>query len=200
MNTFKPRSIYISGPMTGLPQYNYPAFFEVENILKSKYKFNKNLVILNPARIDDGSEYKFNHSRAYYIRKSIEMLLKATDIYVLKGWQDSEGAKLEIAIAKELKLRFIKEPVDDIYDDDIFELAKKLVTNDRLQQYGHPSKNFKDIGRIWGAILQIDDISASKVALMMAGLKLARESFLPKKDNRVDAVGYLHIADMLDRV
>jgi hypothetical protein len=184
--------IYISGPMTGYPEYNYPAFFEAESHLAFELS---DVNILNPARIDDGEEQKFQHERIYYIRKSIELLLEATHIFVLPGWEKSEGAKLEIAIAKELGLKFLGNPVD--VDDDIFEIAKNLVAGDRQKQYGPPAQNLMDIGRIWGALLQIDDISPTMVALMMTGLKLAREAHAPKKDNLVDAIGYIHIVDLL---
>jgi hypothetical protein len=186
--------IYISGPMTGFPDYNYPAFFEAESRLQFLLQ---NATVLNPARIDDNEEVKFQHDRIYYIRKSIELILEATHVYVLPGWEKSEGAKLEIAIGKELGLTFIGENVDVVEEENIFELAQKLVSTDRRKQYGPPDQHLKDVGRIWGAILQIEDISPTKVALMMTGLKLARESFAPKKDNRVDAIGYIHIADIL---
>ncbi len=208
--------IYISGPMTGYPDYNYPAFFKAEENLKKEYSYilnYPNIKILNPARIDDDESEKFTKKRSYYMLKSIEMLLDATHIFVLPEWNRSKGAKLEIALANEFNLGFLGTPIsyyeiesiigeiDSTHDEsNIFDIAKKLVSNDRQKQYGPPEQHLTDVGRIWGALLQIEDISPQKVALMMTGLKLARETFCPKKDNRVDAIGYLYITDLLEEI
>lgn len=56
---------------------------------------------------------------------------------------------------------------------------------------------------MWGAILtgalsmDIPDIDAHTVALMMVALKISRESRIPKRDNRVDMAGYAETADMV---
>ena len=191
--------IYISGPMTGLPEYNYPAFFECERMLKEKFPL---AIILNPARIDDGLVYKYSNTREHYIRKSVEMVLQATDMFMLPGWENSAGAKLEALIAKEVGLTFygsVKSPDSTTNNKlSIIEEAKQITDHDRQIQYGNPKDHFTDVGRIWGSILRIDDIPPAKVGLMMVGLKLAREAFKPKYDNRLDAIGYTLLVDKLE--
>jgi hypothetical protein len=96
--------VYISGPMTGYPDANYPAFHEAERHLRSI-----GCRVLNPARHFDGS---LGLTRETYMRKDVEELLKATMLYMLEGWEESEGASLEHEIAKELGLAIVyQEPV-----------------------------------------------------------------------------------------
>lgn len=44
----------------------------------------------------------------------------------------------------------------------------------REAQYGDALENFEKIGRVWAALLDIDDIPAYQVALMMDALKTVR--------------------------
>jgi len=75
-------------------------------------------------------------------------------------------------------------------DETIATEAVSLVSGDRQKAYGHPSKNFEDIARLWSVILGIE-VTPGQVGLCMVQVKLAREVFVPKRDNLVDAVGYI---------
>ncbi len=75
-------------------------------------------------------------------------------------------------------------------DETIATEAVSLVTGERQKTYGHPSKNFEDTARLWSVVLGIE-VTPQQVALCMVQLKLAREVFSPKRDNLVDAIGYL---------
>ena len=44
----------------------------------------------------------------------------------------------------------------------------------REAQYGDALENFEKSGRVWAALLEIDDIPAYQVALMMDALKTVR--------------------------
>lgn len=86
----------------------------------------------------------------------------------------------------------------------ILEEAKELVYGDREKAYGHPIIDFTATAHIWTGLLlnKLDTgkaISAKDVALCMAGLKLSRESRNPRRDNRVDAIGYVITADRVER-
>lgn len=86
------------------------------------------------------------------------------------------------------------EPVEDE--------AKELVFGDRQDDYGHPRASFTRIAMMWTALLQdkLDDgefVSPEDVARLMGALKLARDVGSPKRDNRVDAIGYLINLDRL---
>jgi hypothetical protein len=195
-------TIYISGKMQGIPGFNYPAFFAMEEYMQKNWPYttDKLLFIHNPARIDELNNLDPNnriYSREWYLTKAVEMLLKCSTIVMLDGWEESAGARLEFDIAKELKMTILDQRLEP-YKFDILEEASRLVNGPRQQSYGHPKDNFTDIGRIWGALLQIDDIPPAKVALMMAGLKLAREIYKPSLDSKVDCIGYILAKHMVE--
>lgn len=88
--------LYVAGPMTGLPEFNYPAFFEAEEaLIAAGYD------VLNPARTEgrDGCE-----SWLDFMRASLRDISHADAIATLPGWSDSKGACLEVQIAHGLQL------------------------------------------------------------------------------------------------
>ena len=90
----KPK-LYISGPMTGIQDFNFPAFFAAEEELKKSY------YVFNPANNPEMENY------TDYLRKDIEYLIQCQVIYMLKGWKKSVGASLEHRIAKVLGFEII---------------------------------------------------------------------------------------------
>jgi len=90
--------VYVSGPMTGLPNLNFPAFHKAAASLRaSGYE------VVNPAELDesDGVDLPW----ADYLRRDIRYLLDCTHIALLPGWENSRGARLEKHIADELGMR-----------------------------------------------------------------------------------------------
>ena len=92
--------VYIAGPMTGLPQFNRPAFHQAALNLS----FEKH-VPLNPAILPDGL------TEADYMAVGLTMLQRADAIYLLTGWQFSAGARAEHALALKLGLEVIEQRV-----------------------------------------------------------------------------------------
>src|SRR5471032_2720865 len=90
--------VYIAGPMTGLPQFNRPAFLQAALNLS----FEKH-VPLNPAILPDGL------TEADYMAVGLAMLQRAEAIYLLPGWQNSAGARAEHALAVKLGLHIREE-------------------------------------------------------------------------------------------
>lgn len=87
---------YISGPMTGLEDNNYPAFHNAAAILRKS-----GLLILNPAEnyggvIVDGIEW-----RKYYMKVDIYHVLQSELLVVLGRWFESKGARTEVQVAFE---------------------------------------------------------------------------------------------------
>lgn len=83
--------IYIAGPMTGLPDYNRPAFNAEAQRLQAIGH-----VPLNPALFPDGLE---QHE---YMALCIEMVKMADQLLMLPGWERSAGAFAEHALAIKL--------------------------------------------------------------------------------------------------
>ena len=68
------------------------------------------------------------------------------------------------------------------------------ILEDRQEKYGDAADNFALIGRLWGAILHTDDISAEEVAVMMIALKSVRILKNPTyADSWDDIVGYVTV-------
>ncbi|WP_182310687.1 DUF4406 domain-containing protein [Aeromonas media] len=85
------QKVYIAGPMSGLPEFNRPAFFTMAERVKAK-----GFIALNPAILPDGL------TQPEYMAICIEMVKMADRILLLPGWQKSDGAKAEYALARKL--------------------------------------------------------------------------------------------------
>lgn len=86
--------VYISGPMTGLPDYNYPAFNACAEHLRALGHEP-----INPARPgEDGWDW------VAFMRRALCDLSEADGIYMLPGWLNSRGACIEERIARDLDL------------------------------------------------------------------------------------------------
>jgi len=87
-------TVYLSGPMSGLPDYNRSEFHKyAEEYRRRGYH------VINPAEVD----IENNRSYEYYIRKTLGTFSSDVNIarvYFLPGWKDSKGARLEFHLAK----------------------------------------------------------------------------------------------------
>lgn len=68
--------------------------------------------------------------------------------------------------------------------------AKTLIYGERHDEYGPAAEEFRRVADGWASILGAN-VLPSDVALCMAWLKIVRESYKHKRDNIVDAIGYL---------
>lgn len=89
-------TIYISGPMTGHTDLNFPLFADVALALRMA-----GFDVVNPAELHQ----KESPSWADCMRVDIAALVECESIVMLPGWQQSRGARLELHIARELGLR-----------------------------------------------------------------------------------------------
>jgi hypothetical protein len=90
------RSLYIAGPMSGMPDSNYPAFNRAAFALRS-IGFEVENPAENPAP-ECGSWLG-------YMRMAVAQVAKVDAIVLLPGWERSEGAKVERQLAVGLGLR-----------------------------------------------------------------------------------------------
>jgi hypothetical protein len=97
--------IYIAGPMSGLPDSNYPAFHAAAAALRAAGH-----TVLNPAENPPPPKGHPNPWQ-YYMRLSVKQIADADAVVMLRGWEDSNGADIEHALAENLNLlRYFQVP------------------------------------------------------------------------------------------
>lgn len=185
--------VYIAGPMTGLPDYNFPAFHEAAARIRAE-----GLRVVSPAELDEhDSVPPGDRPWAWYLARDLKALLDCNAVAVLDGWRESRGARLEVHVASALGLHVVSAKTLCRLEETVLEEAQRLIYGDRNEAYGHPLDDFTRTGRMWGAILGIPDIPPEHVGLCMSAVKISREVNAPKRDNRVDGPGYWGCVDMI---
>lgn len=98
--------LYLAGPMSGIPDCNYPEFnAQAERLRQAGY------TVHNPAEIGDkGSQY------ADLLKADIAIILECEGIALLEGWWASKGAMLEVHIAGVLgyPVRPVQQWIDEV--------------------------------------------------------------------------------------
>jgi hypothetical protein len=106
------RHIYIAGPMTGLPEFNYPAFEDAEwQLMRAGFR------PASPHRVNElhGGE-PGERTWQWYMRRTIRMLSDCDGVALLPGCEASKGARLEhdIATALDLPCRPVEDEVEKV--------------------------------------------------------------------------------------
>lgn len=84
--------VYLSGPMTGLPELNFPAFHAMASRLRAA-----GYAVINPAELDHPTK-----DWSDCLRRDIVALMECCTVATLSGWEHSKGARLEVLIADRL--------------------------------------------------------------------------------------------------
>lgn len=122
--------LYLAGPMSNLPLYNFPAFHAAASKLRAAGHW-----VVNPAEIDNGDT---SQKWSYYMRKDISELMEQEAIAVLPGWENSRGAKLEVSIAEALEM--------PILDAETLKPVKRRYPRIALTGYARSGKD--EIGKL----------------------------------------------------
>lgn len=104
------KKYYLAGPMTGYPQFNFPAFDSAAAHLREH-----GYAIVSPAELDrpevreasmaspDGNAdggHPVGDSWGDFLSRDVKIVAdEATGIIALPGWQESRGARLEMFVA-----------------------------------------------------------------------------------------------------
>lgn len=97
------RVIYLSGPMTGLPEYNYPLFHKVAAELRALGH-----VVYNPAEFPHKGPLDNFPIRKAFAEHCKFICEEADTIVLLPGWKKSKGATTEAGLADNCKLETIE--------------------------------------------------------------------------------------------
>ncbi|QNN25113.1 DUF4406 domain-containing protein [Planctomycetales bacterium ZRK34] len=210
----QPQRIYLAGPMTGLPDHNFPAFrAAAERLQQAGWE------VVNPA---DNFGGRTDLPRGSYLRADVALLLQCDAMAMLPGWADSRGAKLEYLLGRELGMPIIDvatfQPLADAPAPTVhlhelrlaeppptvpvLDEAAELTSGQRNADYGHPREDFGRTAQMWNGVLaeklrEGQQIEAMDVPLCMIAVKLARQAHRHKRDNLVDIAGYARTAAMI---
>ena len=123
--------VYISGPITGIDFGNRFAFSCARSALE-----------LCGYEVVDPSEVQLSDAATWadYMKADLKLLLDCDYIYMLEGWENSKGARLERELAENLGIEEIDldqeseraknraaDDVDAYYDMKLAEYAKRLA-------------------------------------------------------------------------
>lgn len=99
-------SVFIAGPVTGEQNQNQAAFRRAQNFLNQAH--------LDPICWLDRGHREDQPSR---MRGSLKQLMHCNAIYLLPGWQTSQGAQFELKVARMLGLDVWEEKPHDQEQD-----------------------------------------------------------------------------------
>ena len=91
--------VYIAGPMTGLPEFNYPAFNAMAERLRAL-----GYEVCNPAE----NPVPPCKSWRGYMRLALKQLVECDVIATLPNWETSRGARIEVGLARDLELSIVR--------------------------------------------------------------------------------------------
>ena len=173
--------------MTGLPDYNFPAFHAAAKAWREA-----GWEVFNPAEQHDG---RTDLPYRVYVEADLLALRGCDAIAMLDGWDwpESRGAVWERQVAMMLGLWLYSadEPQPPPSRESVCEEADRLVSGDRQSTYGHPFDDFSKTGRLWAVILGLPEVTPEQVALCMGMVKVSRLLNSPDhRDSLVDLCGY----------
>ena len=104
------KRVYVAGPMSNMPDYNFPAFYAAaESLEKQGYE------VINPAQMDLDSGWTLEEIKDLDVaqfqeflkgaaKRDLDALQQCDAIALLPGWENSKGARAEKAVAEWLGL------------------------------------------------------------------------------------------------
>jgi hypothetical protein len=200
--------VYISGPMSKIRLYNFPAFDAARDDLEAK-----GYAVISPADLDrehgfdpstlpadwDWNTLPESFSLMDAVDRDYNAIRSANEVCLLPGWQNSTGAQAEAGLA-----RWMRKPVWEYAPEDILDEAARITRGDRQASYGPPDQDFRRTADMWTAMFGhgLRDgwrFEPVHVAQAMIALKLSRSQHSKRRDNPVDIAGYARCMDVCYR-
>jgi len=146
------KTAYLSGPMRGFEQWNFPAFDR-----NAKFLRDQGWNIISPAEVDRSLGFDETDPNAVFtdadfqraIRRDYAALLECDSIIFMPGWEKSTGAILESNFANVLKLdRYRVDADKNYFEKELIlgltgfarsgkdSIAQEFVQNDGFQRIG----------------------------------------------------------------
>lgn len=149
------RTYYLAGPMTGIPQFNFPLFLETAERLRAQ-----GYDIVSPAELDSdetkaaamaspdgavGSGTTNGETWGDFLARDVKLVADEVDgIIALPGWEKSRGAVLETFVA-----RLCGKPVWEVDLDtlDLLPVALELINRHHYAMLVVQTKEVPSYGR-----------------------------------------------------
>lgn len=194
-------SVYIAGPMSGKEAYNFPAFEAAAEAwrdagwsVNSPHDITNGVWTAEYGRFFDPNADKFDWGHPLMkkmLRADLVALCDSDAIALLPGWRHSKGAKIELSVARALRLPVYDALTRNIISDaeldsepdkapaamsdseaiealqfpavlmSPLEEASMLVGGDRQADYGHPYDDYSRTARMWEAMLGLSPYTIS---------------------------------------
>lgn len=101
-NIDKTQTVYLSGPMTDLPDYNRESFnLRAEAFRAAGY------TVKNPAEIS--VTHGTDKSYGFYFKRALRMMLESDVVYVFGDITQSRGAEMELQAAQLAGMSIVRE-------------------------------------------------------------------------------------------
>lgn len=91
--------VYLSGPMAGIPNNNFPAFMEFAARLRAE-----GFEVVNPAELQDAGSWE------QCLRNDLREMVTCDAIALMPGWEKSRGANLELHVAHRIGMDVLHLP------------------------------------------------------------------------------------------
>jgi nucleoside 2-deoxyribosyltransferase len=124
------RKLYLSGPMTGIENYNHELFDRVA----AEFRL-VGFEVCSPAEFFDGD---VTRERKEYMREAMTYILEADTVVLLPGWENSKGARIEAAVAQELDLNMVEYVERDEADEHIQHVVASFTPVDEDEEQEVP--------------------------------------------------------------
>lgn len=109
---------YLAGPMSGIPQFNFPAFDEAATALRAQ-----GLSVISPAELDEpavreealasldgipkGRTQAGGQTWGDFLARDVKIIADEVDgIILMRGWERSKGARLEAFVGLSAQKQF----------------------------------------------------------------------------------------------
>lgn len=203
---------FISAPMAGQPGFGWAMIDEIAAYLAAQCH-----VSVSPANHDRDlgldpevplEDQSFDRPAAMVW--CLTELLASRSVVMAPGWESSEGARLEYAVARATGKNVSEYrpengrgsrlvPVDPHRTTmSVLEEAAWITRGDRNQKYGPPAENLNAIASHWNIYLARVNppdrlLDGRDVANLNALAKIDRDAYRRQRDNPVDVAGYMQV-------